>query len=1060
MKRFLLSFVAVVGLLATSCVQDATSDMELNKQGVVTFAVDAQHTSRAYGDAGEATDLYYAVYQNGDLLEAISVLPVLPGEVPVTEPVTLVNGAANVSIPLATGLEYEFIFWAASPAAISEELYWLDWDAKTMTLNPDKLVTSDESLDAFYYHDTFTVEGTATRTITLKRPFAQINVATGDTEKAEDAGLTVAQTWFEVSGAFKTLNLATGFAEGSPVTLNYTAAAKPADEQIRANNNDYDLLGVIYVLANKDESPLNNVKFSYNRTKDGAAVKTIEVPSAPIKRNARTNLVGNILTSNNGFDVDIDEGFQGENVVVITNQDELNNALVPGATVVLADGTYDLTKMSNFPAGATIIGAGENVIINASKIFTVNGTATIVNAYVLFAEGGYTGFQGGVNLTMKDCTIEGQPFLYGEKATFEGCTFVQDNKGSYNVWTYAVKEAMFKNCVFNCDGRCVLVYHEGNNTVQSVTLDGCTFKAATPAGDGKAAVEIGASALTTGLYTVTINNSTANGFDEGSVSGNTLWNVKNGNLVNVTVDGNLVHKAGVGNVVDGHYTDAEGIHILNVDGWNWMEAQTDAYFSGKTILLDNDIDFENTTITATRFWDPERPTTVNGQNYTIKNIKVETALFNGTLNIKNLKVEDITVSGSGYVAVFGGNMYGNIENCHIKRANVTGTYWQVGGFAGQWNSGNINGCSIEESTITGPSAVGAVVGILNETAGVRKIENTTINKCAVVQNGSFGVQSGIDYDLFYGVVAGSINVANTECHFNNCDIQETTLKGVASTTLYGDTNASNTIFVDGVIDHAPGGHYEANNVVSILTAEGLTWFSDQLNNKNNHFAGKTIKVVRDIDMTGATYYGGSIKSYPTHNVFEGTFDGCENVISNLTITVENDGNGAAALIPAVKGWNVAIKNVTLTNVNISSSHYAAGIFGYVTSGNWPVVTNCHVNGGTISGNIYNGDNGDKVGGIAGIMYEGGINGCSVKNLTISGYRDMAGIVGYAAISNATIKNNTLENVTINVNNATNYKNYTKRAQYDVNSYVGEGGSVAKVEGNTGEATINWGSIAE
>ena len=215
MKRFLLSFVAVVGLLATSCVQDATSDMELNKQGVVTFAVDAQHTSRAYGIAAEATDLYYAVYQNGQLLNEISVLP---GE----EPVTLDNnGAANVSIPLATGLEYEFIFWAASPAAISEELYWLDWDAKTMTLNPDKLVTSDESLDAFYYHDTFTVEGTATRTITLKRPFAQINVATGDTEKAENAGLTVAQTWFDVSGAYNTLNLATGDAEGVVTLMKY-----------------------------------------------------------------------------------------------------------------------------------------------------------------------------------------------------------------------------------------------------------------------------------------------------------------------------------------------------------------------------------------------------------------------------------------------------------------------------------------------------------------------------------------------------------------------------------------------------------------------------------------------------------------------------------------------------------------------------------------------------------------------------------------------------------------------------------------------------------------------
>lgn len=65
-----------------------------------------------------------------------------------------------------------------------------------------------------------------------------------------------------------------------------------------------------------------------------------------------------------------------------------------------------------------------------------------------------------------------------------------------------------------------------------------------------------------------------------------------------------------------------------------------------------------------------------------------------------------------------------------------------------------------------------------------------------------------------------------------------------------------------------------------------------MNNKKNTFAGKTIKVVNDIDMAGVTYYGGSIASYPSY-CFKGTFDGGEKVISNLTITVENDIHGAA-----------------------------------------------------------------------------------------------------------------------------------------------------------------------
>ena len=468
MKRFLLSFVAVVGLLATSCVQDATNDMELNKQGVVTFAVDAQHTSRAYGVAAEANDLYYAVYQNGTLLNEISVLP---GE----EPVTLVNGAANVSIPLATGLEYEFIFWAASPAAISEELYWLDWDAKTMTLNPDKLVTSDESLDAFYYRGTFEVSGTATRTITLKRPFAQINVATGDTEKAENAGLTVAQTWFEVSGAFKTLNLATGFAEGSPVTLNYKAAAKPADEQIRANNKDYDLLGVIYVLANKDESPLNNVKFSYNRNAGEAAVKSVEVPSAPIKRNARTNLVGNILTSNNGFDVDIDEGFED----TFTLEDALANQISNGGVVTLTSDIVLNNNVTGFVISkdTEIDLAGNSITIpdtDASRaassakasIFTVEGDVnfTIKNGTIVIPS--TNGNLNGTNAS----TGAGNAIIFDStgKLVVENVTIEASKRGGWRAIEVYAGEAEINNSTINC-------YHGSgvNSSNAKVTLNNC-----------------------------------------------------------------------------------------------------------------------------------------------------------------------------------------------------------------------------------------------------------------------------------------------------------------------------------------------------------------------------------------------------------------------------------------------------------------------------------------------------------------------------------------------------------------------------------------------------------
>ena len=477
----------------------------------------------------------------------------------------------------------------------------------------------------------------------------------------------------------------------------------------------------------------------------------------------------------------------------------------------------------------------------------------------------------------------------------------------------------------------------------------------------------------------------------------------------------------------------------------------------------------------------------------------------GTSTIENVTVNgDIKVyatqdaNGASRVAVVaGGNSYGNVTMKNVHVVANAGSYLiannNTGALAGQLQGKSVfENCSSNIDVTVNKFFAGGIIGLA---AGDQTFTNChTTGNIAVVAG-----REGRAHDQYRvgGIAGGWADGKNNVCTLVNCSYTGNvsgknsdgsvanpldymgyvgrgyTLNGCQGSTVNidgvryvqkYDTAAEagiydvydvdgNLIIIDGVVQ-TPEGDYR------ISKAAGLTWFSDQMNNKKNTFAGKTITIVNDIDMAGATYYGGSIASYPSY-CFKGTFDGGEKVISNLTITVENDVHGAAALIPTLAGDGTTIKNVILRDVNISSSHYAAGIWGYTTSDNcWINVTNCRVEGGTITGNICNGDNADKVGGIGGIFYTGVVSGCTVKDVTISGYRDTAGIVGWAANANATIKNNAVENVTINVNNATNYKNYTKRAQYDVNSFVGEGSATAKLEGNTGEATINWGSIAE
>ena len=121
---------------------------------------------------------------------------------------------------------------------------------------------------------------------------------------------------------------------------------------------------------------------------------------------------------------------------------------------------------------------------------------------------------------------------------------MQTSGRCYNIWTYGSSNITFTRCAFRCAGKSVLIYNEGSRTGQIATFQDCTFNASAPA-TGKAAIEIDSSLLT-GVgtsYKVVINNCTATGFANGSVSGNSLWNEKRGTKATVIVDGVTVKSA-------------------------------------------------------------------------------------------------------------------------------------------------------------------------------------------------------------------------------------------------------------------------------------------------------------------------------------------------------------------------------------------------------------------------------------------------------------------------------------------------------------------------------------
>ena len=195
-----------------------------------------------------------------------------------------------------------------------------------------------------------------------------------------------------------------------------------------------------------------------------------------------------------------------------------------------------------------------------------------------------------------------------------------------------------------------------------------------------------------------------------------------------------------------------------------------------------------------------------------------------------------------------------------------------------------------------------------------------------------------------------------------------------------------------------------NNEIEIGSASELLWFANEVNVKYNIFTGKTIKLTSDIDLTGIDWIPISMsKDLANNRVFNGTFDGGNHTISGMSV---NQGE-VAGLFGYIYG--ATIKNVTINNANINSNHFAGGIVAWVLNnkGNQTrpfIMENCNIYNTTIKsspewvGGSY--DNGDKAGGLIGYaVFEGNdgaiIDDCSVNATTVTAYRDLGGLIGYA-----------------------------------------------------------------
>ena len=241
--------------------------------------------------------------------------------------------------------------------------------------------------------------------------------------------------------------------------------------------------------------------------------------------------------------------------VIPGTQEELNNAIADSTTkdvavIMPADQTLTLDNgIANEGAKArniTFVGDGTqtvDVITNATGAeggqlnYQRGSTFTFENVTVQAGEGSFDGIVCD-ELVYRNCTIKGKLTLYG-KATFINCTFDNTMANQYSIWTWGGTDVTFEGCTFNTNGKAILLY--GQATAEKPTdlvVNNCTFNDRKSGTAGKAAIEVGNDYNAT--YTLTVNNTTVNGFAAGKNTGSHLWANKNSMdaaHLTVTIDG-------------------------------------------------------------------------------------------------------------------------------------------------------------------------------------------------------------------------------------------------------------------------------------------------------------------------------------------------------------------------------------------------------------------------------------------------------------------------------------------------------------------------------------------
>lgn len=311
MKTGKLISMILSPVLLLSC-SDDISTPENNNSVSIEIKVPRQDDlkTRAYGDGSSVNNLKCYVYAQGN---GATGEPIIVDDIPLST-----DSKAFYSIQLPDGQNYDLVFLATSGEQenTSGKIYYNRTD-RTFNVNYSNFTANDESVDCFMGTIQNLSNAQTSYSITLKRPYAQLNIGTKDLDDYNSLSVAkLSAVDVSVDGVYSSMNVMNGNVIGSKTSVSFPQVTEFSSNPFPVPDAKY--LSMNYLLMNTRENTTVTMKTT---SSDGSNID-YSFNNIPLQRNFKTNIYGNLLTKSNDYKVEISPDFTGqENIDVNSDYD-------------------------------------------------------------------------------------------------------------------------------------------------------------------------------------------------------------------------------------------------------------------------------------------------------------------------------------------------------------------------------------------------------------------------------------------------------------------------------------------------------------------------------------------------------------------------------------------------------------------------------------------------------------------------------------------------------------------------------------------------------------------